>query len=90
MAHEPNFCTSHVDRVFRTDLVATNQTVEGDRNARTYVIVDDFIATGNTVRIIQEEITKWSQATCVGVMTAAVAREKRGTYVLLAPTSRNY
>ncbi len=57
--------------------------VEGDRNAITYVIVDDFIASGTTVRAIKEAITHWSQATCVGVMTADVAlKEKRGIYCL--------
>ena len=149
MAHEPNYCTSHVDRVFRTDLVAklipaacrelkrmeaaglridaiafrgmsgclfgaplaarmrkpmimvrkkcvdcgreqshTSQTVEGDRNATTYVIVDDFVASGNTVRTIQAAITEWSQAVCVGVMTADVAKCKRGAYMLSAPKIR--
>ena len=150
MTHEPNYCTSHVDRVFRTDLVAklipaacrelkrmeaaglridaiafrgmsgclfgaplaarmrkpmimvrkkcadcgreqshTNQLVEGDRNAKTYVIVDDFIATGNTVRTIQAAITEWSQAVCVGVMAADVAKDKRGSYVLKTVRDRN-
>jgi adenine/guanine phosphoribosyltransferase-like PRPP-binding protein len=150
MAHEPNYCTSHVGMVFRTDLVAklihaacrelkrmeaaglridaiafrgmsgclfgaplaarmrkpmimvrkkcadcgkeqshTSQRVEGDRNAKTYVIVDDFIASGKTVQIIQKEITKWSRATCVGIMTAGVAKEKRGTYVLKTSADRN-
>jgi adenine/guanine phosphoribosyltransferase-like PRPP-binding protein len=56
--------------------------VEGDRNAKTYVIVDDFVASGATVRAIKEAITEWSQATCVGVMTEAVVKHERGTYVL--------
>jgi adenine/guanine phosphoribosyltransferase-like PRPP-binding protein len=150
LAHEPNYDTSHVDRVFRADLISklipaacrelkrmeaaglridaiafrgmsgclfaaplsarmrkpmimvrkkcvscgreqshTTQLVEGDRNAKTYVIVDDFIASGKTVRAIQEAITNWSQATCVGIMTAAVAKKKRGPYVLETVTAKN-
>lgn len=45
-------------------------TVEGDRGARTYVIVDDFIESGRTARIIREEIEKFSGARCIGALCA--------------------
>jgi adenine/guanine phosphoribosyltransferase-like PRPP-binding protein len=56
--------------------------VEGDRKATTYVIVDDFVATGNTTRAIKEAISAWSHAKCVGVMYRDVVDCERGTYVL--------
>lgn len=45
--------------------------VEGDRNARTYVIVDDFIGSGNTVLKMLDEIAKYAPgAECIGVLQA--------------------
>jgi adenine/guanine phosphoribosyltransferase-like PRPP-binding protein len=43
--------------------------VEGDRGARTYIIVDDFIQTARTVRSIIEEVKDFTddEAQCVGV-----------------------
>jgi adenine/guanine phosphoribosyltransferase-like PRPP-binding protein len=41
---------------------------EGDRGARTYIILDDFIDTGATAQAIAEEIREWApQAKPVGV-----------------------
>ena len=45
--------------------------VEGDQSARTYIIVDDFIASGATVREIHKEIKEvMPEARCIGIMTA--------------------
>jgi adenine/guanine phosphoribosyltransferase-like PRPP-binding protein len=45
--------------------------VEGDHNAKNYVIVDDFIATGNTVDTIMEKIAEHiPHAKCVAVLQA--------------------
>lgn len=45
--------------------------VEGDRNANGYVIVDDFIATGNTVDTIMEKIAEHiPHAKCVAILQA--------------------
>lgn len=53
----------------------TARTVEGDRAAYTYIIVDDFVSTGATVQEIIQAITAWAKhgnqkVKCVGVMTA--------------------
>lgn len=51
--------------------------VEGDRNARTYVIVDDFIGSGNTVRVMLDEIEKYAPgAECIGVLQAYYINKK--------------
>jgi adenine/guanine phosphoribosyltransferase-like PRPP-binding protein len=43
--------------------------VEGDTQARKYVIVDDFVATGDTVRTIKREVVKFSpDSECIGVL----------------------
>lgn len=45
--------------------------VEGDRAARTYVIVDDFIGTGSTVRTMLNQIKEYAPgAECIGVLQA--------------------
>lgn len=47
--------------------------VEGDQNAKQYIIVDDFIATGKTIReIIQAVSSSYgrAEAMCVGVLQA--------------------
>lgn len=48
----------------------TSLIVEGDKAAKTYVIVDDFISSGQTVKIIVQEVTKFSDAKCIGTLTA--------------------
>jgi adenine/guanine phosphoribosyltransferase-like PRPP-binding protein len=48
----------------------SNMNVEGDRAALTYIIVDDFTCSGNTVREIHKAISNWSGAECVGIMSA--------------------
>lgn len=41
---------------------------EGDRGARRYIIVDDFVCEGNTARKIVEAIKEWApEAVCLGV-----------------------
>ena len=40
--------------------------VEGCFNAATYIIADDFVATGQTLHNIVSSITAWSKAKCVG------------------------
>ncbi len=44
--------------------------VEGDRAAERYLIVDDFMSSGNTVRMIAQCIHSWmnGEAKCAGVM----------------------
>jgi adenine/guanine phosphoribosyltransferase-like PRPP-binding protein len=43
--------------------------VEGDLNARRYLIVDDFQSSGNTVQAIVEEISKFApNARCIGAL----------------------
>jgi len=44
--------------------------VEGDISARRYIIVDDFIATGSTVRAILKHVKDFSGAKCIGVLQA--------------------
>lgn len=45
--------------------------VEGDRAARRYVIIDDFIASGATVEAILDGVHKWApKAECIGVFQA--------------------
>ena len=45
------------------------QTVQGDNNARRYIIVDDFIDSGATVQTISKKIREWQpHATCLGVL----------------------
>ena len=45
----------------------SSQTVEGDYGARSYVIVDDFVSSGRTVRAITEELAAAiPAAVCVG------------------------
>ncbi len=43
--------------------------VEGDKGARTYIIVDDFIQSASTVRSIIEEVKDFTddEARCVGI-----------------------
>jgi adenine/guanine phosphoribosyltransferase-like PRPP-binding protein len=53
----------------------TYRIVEGDKLARTYIIVDDFISTGETMREIVKALSDWAdrgnrELRCVGVMTA--------------------
>lgn len=38
------------------------QLCEGDRGARTYIILDDFICAGGTVKAIREAIALWAPA----------------------------
>ncbi len=55
---------------YRTDSHSC-KIVEGDRAAKTFLIVDDFIATGTTVREICKEIKDvMPNAKCIGIMTA--------------------
>lgn len=42
--------------------------VEGDKSAAKYVIVDDLIDSGETVKEIIENVYRWSQAECIGVL----------------------
>lgn len=47
----------------------TDRTVEGDAAAERYIIVDDFVSTGETIRTIVEEVTKaFPRATCIGLL----------------------
>jgi hypoxanthine phosphoribosyltransferase len=53
----------------------TKMKVEGDINAQTYIIVDDFIGTGRTVREIISTLQQWAEfddrsLKCIGVLTA--------------------
>ena len=42
--------------------------VEGDSNARRYIIIDDFVTSGGTVRRIVAEISRFApRAKCIGV-----------------------
>jgi orotate phosphoribosyltransferase len=51
---------------------------EGDRGAKRYIIVDDFISDGDTVRAIYKDIKEWQErshgpenvAVCLGVLCA--------------------
>lgn len=55
--------------------------VEGDLNAMTYLVLDDFISSGHTVREIVREIHEWNGAKCRGIVTAGgVARTYRRGY----------
>jgi hypoxanthine phosphoribosyltransferase len=51
----------------RKDSSHSMYNVEGELNAKTYLIVDDFTATGNTVRTIIDEIEKFNHAVPVGL-----------------------
>ena len=54
-----------------------NQRVSGDEAARTYIIVDDFVCSGETVRQIQEHIHKWvPEMKCVGIVCADVVMDE--------------
>lgn len=45
--------------------------VEGDTAARRYVIIDDLVSSGNTVRTIQKEVAVFAPgAVCIGVYEA--------------------
>lgn len=47
----------------------TARIVEGDYNARRYVIVDDFVCSGDTKRRVIEEISKeMPSAVCLGIL----------------------
>ena len=49
----------------------SEEMVEGDCTARTYVILDDFIASGDTVRAIKEAVADWApQAKYLGTLLA--------------------
>lgn len=44
-------------------------TVEGNKNAERYIIVDDFIGSGETVRRIENEVKNFApEAICLGVL----------------------
>jgi adenine/guanine phosphoribosyltransferase-like PRPP-binding protein len=64
----------------------TTMTVEGDKTARTYIIVDDFLDTGRTVQDIIKALEYWTMSSghelhCVGVMTASsVMRTYKDSY----------
>ena len=48
----------------------SSREVEGYRKAKTYVIVDDCVASGKTARRVQKEIKTWSpDAKCLGALT---------------------
>lgn len=49
----------------RKDTTSTHSSalVEGDKAARTYLIVDDFIASGETVQIIRKEVKRFAPET---------------------------
>ncbi len=50
----------------------SNRPVDGDRGARRYVVVDDFVATGDTLRAIKRAISDWApRAECVGILEIA-------------------
>lgn len=50
--------------------------VEGDRTARTYVIIDDFQSTGETVRAIVEDVHNWSpDMLCIGAAFVASCKD---------------
>jgi len=43
--------------------------VEGDQAARRYIIIDDFIDSGHTVRTIVKEVKEFApEAECLGVL----------------------
>ena len=48
--------------------------VEGDYAAKSYIIVDDFVSTGNTARKLIKAITEWpwpeTAPKCVGILCA--------------------
>ena len=48
----------------------SSMSVEGDCTALTYIVVDDFFSSGQTLRRIIEEVKKWSGARCVGAIGA--------------------
>lgn len=60
-------------------------TVEGNINSQAYIIIDDFISTGNTCRAIIDAIANWQtscafnfynvQATCVGIAVYLTPRD---------------
>ena len=51
------------------DNLHTTRTVEGDQAARRYIIIDDFMSSGETVNAIQEEIGRFApQAVCLGLL----------------------
>ena len=57
--------------------------VEGDRSASTYIIVDDFVATGRTIGTIVAAIRAWNpESTCVGVATTKPSQLKHFTYAI--------
>jgi adenine/guanine phosphoribosyltransferase-like PRPP-binding protein len=46
----------------------SDSNVEGDIAARSYIILDDFVCSGSTVKAIQEAVTKVApQAKCLGI-----------------------
>ena len=53
----------------RDDNSHSDMMVEGDKGAKHYIIIDDFINSGSTVRAIRKEVKKFApQAKCVGVL----------------------
>lgn len=61
--------------------------IEGDRGARTYIIVDDFESTGTTAKTIKEKIKDWApRAVCLGMLEAHNITESK----LLAARGRQY
>lgn len=66
--------------------------VEGDVGARKYIIVDDFIGTGTTVRAIIKEIfeeTKYHECQCVGILELRQQNQRRNNKGLLKLRSPN-
>lgn len=53
----------------RTDMTHSNRLVEGQVDVRKYLIVDDFVDTGKTVKNIRQEIEQQCKnAQCVGIL----------------------
>ena len=57
----------------------SSRTVEGDRGAKKYIIVDDFMQSGKTARAIKTAIADWApKAECLGVLEVKwIAEDKR-------------
>lgn len=66
--------------------------IEGDVGARKYIIVDDFIGSGRTVRTIIREIfeeTKYRECQCIGILELRKQNQRRNNRGLLKLRSPN-
>ncbi len=70
-------CRKQLIVVRKGEQTHSMQTCEGNAGTERYVIVDDFIDTGHTVNIIQQEIKNWqikrhgNAGVCIGVLESA-------------------